>query len=86
VDFWQRGYVMIPGAGYPALRTGNRELGPLLNFTGGASLRTGLGSARDPHAWLLGFDFNVTDTQYLDDIYLKGRVSVVGALSLEAAL
>ena len=75
VDFWQRAYVMGPGFDYPALRTGNRELGPLLNFTGGASLRTGLGASDDPHAWVLGVDFNVTSTQYLDDIYLTQRFS-----------
>jgi hypothetical protein len=86
VDFWQRGYVLLPGLDYPALRTGNRELGPLLNFTGGASLRAGLGSSHDPRAWLLGVDVNFTSTQYLDDIYLTQRFSAVGAISLEAAL
>ncbi len=86
VNFWQRAYVMRPGFDYPALRTGNRELGPLLNFTGGASFRTGLGRSDDPHAWMLGVDFNLTSTQYLDDIYLTQRLSMVGSISLEAAL
>jgi len=86
VDFWQRAYVLSPGFDYPALRTGNRELGPLVNLTGGASLRTGLGKSADPRAWMLGVDVTFTSTQYLDDIYLTQRFSAVGSLSLEAAL
>lgn len=87
VDFWQRAYVMTPGLfDYPALRTGNRELGPLVNLTGGASVRIGLGSSGDPHKWMLGFDVNVTSTHYLDDLYLTQRWSGVGSVSLEGAL
>jgi hypothetical protein len=86
VDFWQRAYVAEPSYDFPSLRTGNRELGPLVNFTGGASLRTALGSRGDIRKWVLGFDFNLTSTQYLDDIYLTQRWSGVGSLSLEAAL
>jgi hypothetical protein len=86
VDFWQRAYVAGPGYVYPALRTGNRELGPLINLTGGASLRAGLGTGAEPRKWLLGFDVNVTSTQYLDDLYLTQRWSGVGSLSLEVAL
>lgn len=86
VDFWERAYVMTAANTYPMLRTGNRELGPLVNMTGGFSLRTMLGTNEDPRKWILGFDFNLTSTQYLDDIYLTQRLSTVGALSLEAAL
>jgi len=85
VSFWRRAYV-LSGFDYPALRTGNRELGPLLNFTGGATGRAALGRRTDPRAWVLGIDANVTSTQYLDDIYLTNRFSFVGSLSLEAAL
>jgi hypothetical protein len=85
VSFWQRAYTLV-GYDYPALRTGNRELGPLVNFTGGGSARAALGRRTDPRAWVLGLDANVTSTQYLDDIYLTQRLSFVGSLSLEAAL
>jgi hypothetical protein len=85
VSFWQRAYTLV-GNAYPALRTGNRELGPLLNFTGGGSMRAAIGRQKDPRAWVLGVDVNVTSTQYLDDIYLTNRFSFVGSLSLEAAL
>jgi hypothetical protein len=29
---------------------------------------------------------NVTETRYLDDLYLKGRLSALGVVSLEAQL
>jgi hypothetical protein len=85
VSFWQRAYT-LSGDAFPALRTGNRELGPLLNFTGGGSFRAAIGKHADPRAWIFGVDANATSTQYLDDIYLTNRFSFVGSLSLEAAL
>jgi len=85
VSFWQRAYT-LSGNDYPALRTGNRELGPLLNFTGGGSFRAALGRHDDLRKWVLGIDANATSTQYLDDIYLTNRISFVGSVSLEAAL
>jgi hypothetical protein len=86
VNFWQRAYTLQPGFDYPALRTGDRELGPLLNLTGGGSFRWKLGRAEHPESWILGVDANVTSTQYLDDIYLTSRLSAIAALSLEVEL
>jgi hypothetical protein len=84
VVFWQRAYVMGQNFDYPALRTGDRELGPLMNFTGGASLRIAVGSSQHPRSWVLGLDANVTETRYLDDIYITSRLAGVSALSVEA--
>lgn len=86
VSFWQRAYVLRPGLDFPALRTGDRELGPLLALTLGLTVRLGLGPADAPQAWLLGLDMNATDTRYFDDLYLRGRGSALVALSLEAQL
>ena len=86
VDFWQRGYVLSPGNDFPALRTGDRELGPLLGITGGARIRIGLGSSAQPKSWIIGFDWNLTHTQFLDDIYITHRLSTIGALTLETEL
>jgi hypothetical protein len=86
VDFWQRAYQFGPGFVYPALRTGDRELGPLVNVTGGWSLRVGLGSHANPTSWVLGFDLNATSTQYLDDLYVTERISVLGGMTLETDL
>lgn len=86
VDFWQRAYVYGPGFEVPALRTGDRELGPLVNLTGGWTMRIGVGSGDHPRSWVLGIDLNGTSTQYLDDLYVTNRVSVLGAVTLEADL
>ncbi len=86
VTFWQRAYTIGSGGDLPALRTGDRELGPLLNLTGGGSFRWGIGSSANPNAWTIGFDLGVTTTRYLDDIYLTQRLSTLGALGLEADL
>jgi uncharacterized protein DUF3570 len=86
VDFWQRAYILEPGYVYPAFRTGDRELGPLINATLGGTLEIGIGPASDPRAWVLGFDVNATSTQYLDDLYITQRTSVLGGVSLGAEL
>jgi hypothetical protein len=84
VDFWQRAYLSGPGFEVPGLRTGDRELGPLVNLTGGWSVRIGIGPDAAPTSWVLGFDLNATSTQYLDDLYVTERTSVLGGMTLEA--
>lgn len=86
VDFWQRAYLYGPGFQYPALRTGDRELGPLVNATAGGTLRLGIGGDANPMSWVLGFDLNGTTTQYLDDLYVTQRISVIGGVTLETDL
>jgi len=86
VDFWQLAYTAGPGFAVPALRTGDRELGPLVNLTGGWTLRVGIGSDASPNSWVLGFDLNVTSTQYLDDLYATERTSALGGVTLETDL
>jgi hypothetical protein len=83
VSFWKLAYVLEPGFDYPALRTGDRELGPLFNATGGWTLRLGVGPDEDPQSWVLGFDVNVTSTRYLDDLYITSRISALGGITLE---
>ena len=86
VSFWERAYILRPGFDYPALRTGDRELGPLLNMTGGWTFRVQLGPEARRSAWVLGFDLNVTETRYLDDLYTTQRLSTLGGFTLEAEL
>jgi uncharacterized protein DUF3570 len=86
VDFWQRAYVFGPGFQYPALRTGDRELGPLTGVTGGFSIRWKLGPPVNTTAWVLGWDLSVMETHYWDDLYITDRLSTVTGLSLEADL
>jgi hypothetical protein len=86
VSFWQRAYILNPGFNFPTLRTGDRELGPLVNVTAGGSARIGLGRATNPRSWLLGLDLNGTWTDYLDDLYVTKRFALVGGASLETEL
>jgi hypothetical protein len=86
VSFWQRAYVLRPGFDFPSLRTGDRELGPLLAGTLGFTFRIKLGPAGDRDQWRVGLDINVTETRYLDDLYLTRRLSAFSTLSLEAQL
>ena len=86
VDFWQLAYVLRPGFDVPAYRTGNRELGPLVNVTAGGSVRLGVGPDRAPSQWTLELDLGATYSWYLDDLYIRDRVSTLGGLSIEGEL
>lgn len=86
VSFWQRAYELRPGFDFPALRTGDRELSPILNLTGGGSVRWHLGPASAPRSWALGLDAGLTWTRYFDALYITQRLSGVTALSLEVDL
>ena len=86
VDFWERGYVLRSGFNFPAYRTGDRELGPLVNFTGGGLLRCGVGPKSAPMKWALALDVETTYSRYLDDLYLTDRTAVLGALSIAGEL
>jgi hypothetical protein len=86
VSFWERAYVLRPNFSFPAYRTGDRELGPLLNFTGGGRVRVGIGSAREPMKWTLGLDVEATYSRYLDNLYYSDRTAVLGALSIGGEL
>ncbi|CAN5526042.1 hypothetical protein BH09MYX1_BH09MYX1_44640 [soil metagenome] len=86
VSFWQRAYTLGANGAIAALRAGDRELGPLVTFTAGASARLGIGPTSAPSSWVLGLDVNAAETRYLDDLYISQRTSVVGGFSLEAEL
>ncbi len=86
VSFWQRAYIASPGFSFPALRTGDRELGPLWNATLGGSMRFGFGPSYDPMRWAIGVDLNANYTWYLNDLYVTHRISTVGGLGLEGTL
>jgi hypothetical protein len=86
VDFWQRAYTLRPGNDFPALRTGDRELGPIVNVTAGGTLHLLVGPDPTPRRYVLGLDVNVTSTSYLDDIYISQRTSGIAALIFEVEL
>ncbi|MFT3768750.1 MAG: DUF3570 domain-containing protein [Minicystis sp.] len=85
VSFWQLAYPTKPdktGAGFtwPSLRTGDRELGPLVGLTFGAGARFALGEKKN---WALGIAGNVNYTRFLDHLFLIDRIAYFGATTLE---
>ncbi len=78
VDFWNRAYVVSEdnqgNVIAPQLRTGDRELGPLLGATGGAGIRFG--------SETVGFTISADAiyTHFLDQLYITDRLAGFGAL------
>lgn len=87
-SFWQLAYTATPdksGVGFtvPALRTGDRELGPLVGLTFGAGARFALGEKKN---WALGITGNVNYTRFLDHLFLLDRLAYFGATTVEVDL
>lgn len=82
-SFWQRAYTASSAVDLPAIRTGDRELGPLTNFGLGGGLRLALGPAGAVNDWLLSATFDGTYTSFADAIYVTQRFSGLAALGLE---
>ncbi len=78
--------MLQPGFDFPAYRTGDRELGPLVNVTGGGTVRFGVGPRGAPMKWSVGLAFEATYSRYLDDLYLTDRSAFLGALSVAGEL
>jgi hypothetical protein len=82
-DFWERAYVVEPtarGFSAPALRAGDRELGPLLGMTGGGGIRLG----GDTMGLVLSAD--AFYSLFLDHLYASSRIAGFGALGYELIL
>lgn len=83
-DFWRLAYVSTPNksglADVPALRTGDRELGPLLGLTFGAGVRFAVGEKKN---WALGLTGNVNYTRFLNHLFLIDRLAYFGATTVE---
>lgn len=83
VEFWERAYSARDIHDLPAVRTGDRELGPLSNFGSGGGVKFALGKAESKHDVLLTVTGDGTWTSFTDAIYVKERFSALGATTLE---
>jgi hypothetical protein len=83
-SFWRLAYVG-DATSVPTYRTGDRELGPLMNLTGGGSVRWGIGPETRVDAWLVGLSFDANYTAFFDDLYITHRTAALASLSLEAS-
>lgn len=82
VDFWQFAYVVeeVPGRGVvlPELRTGNRELGPLLTATLGGGARYQITEMFSLQLQLAGIY-----TRFFDHLYIRDRIGVFTSTTAE---
>jgi hypothetical protein len=79
--FWQRAYTVT--AGIPDIRTGDRELSPLLTGTAGAGASFKLvDDIGKP--WSLIFEIDGSYTRYLDALYISERSTIFSTLAVEA--
>jgi Protein of unknown function (DUF3570) len=83
VSFWQRAYVVAPGGTIPGLRTTDRELGQLLNFSAGGGIRWALGPAQDKDQWALSVSADVTWSRFFDALYIGQRMSGLAVVNVE---
>jgi hypothetical protein len=83
VTFWQRAYSASDVHALPALRTGDRELGPLFTVGAGGGMRLALGKAgaRDDLVLITTFDGNWT--RFADAIYVTERFGAIVTSALE---
>jgi hypothetical protein len=83
-SFYQRTYTATSAADLPALRTGDRELGPL--YTGGLGMgaRFGLGSSMEPFSWALTTTLDGYYTRFTDALYVTDRISGLLSVGAEA--
>jgi hypothetical protein len=88
VSFWQLAYVSGSATGWnlPEYRTGDRELGPLVTFEGGAGVRWYLGSSAEPEKLMLQLTADWMSTSFLNDLYLTSRTAMLGALGFQGQL
>lgn len=84
VSFWQRAYYSNGVDDLPALRTGDRELSPLISGSLGVGSRISLGKPGKLDDLLLVFSADSTYTDFLDALYVTERLSLLLTAGFEA--
>lgn len=87
-DFWRLAYPAQydPATNQttvPAIRTGDRELGPLLGLTLGGGARLDFGEKKN---WGLTLSGDFLYTRFLNHLYVQQRLGAFGALGIEVEI
>jgi tetratricopeptide (TPR) repeat protein len=86
-SFWQLAYegLVQPDGSVvvPTIRTGNRELSPLIGITGGFGVRYAFGAARNYALTVTG---DVAYDKFFDALYILERVGFLGSTTIEVEL
>ncbi len=83
VSFWKRAYTAPSLDMLPALRTGDRELGALVNLGLGGGIRLALGKDGSPNDFVWTTTIDGAYTRFADALYVTDRLSAILATSLE---
>jgi Protein of unknown function (DUF3570) len=83
VDFWKIAYVSKGPLDIPALRTGDRELGAMLNAQAGVGTRLALGPAGAKDSFLLTASVDAVLTHWFNALYIENRLSMLGVVTLD---
>jgi hypothetical protein len=71
------------GLTLPLYRTGDRELSPLVTFTGGGGTRIALGEPEGDIKFGLTFVGDVMYTRYLEALYVTARTAIYGSVGFD---
>lgn len=87
-SFWQHAYPALASMKdqsftLPALRTGDRELGPLYGITLGGGARYAFGEKK---LWAIAVNADIVYSRFLDHLFLLDRLGLFGATTLEVDL
>lgn len=85
VDFWKLAYVSQRNPAtnqllVPALRTGDRELGPMISVTGGGGMRIDFGEKKN---WGFTLTADAIYSRFLEHLFILQRIGYFGATTLE---
>jgi hypothetical protein len=83
VSFWRRAYIARNVHDLPAVRTGDRELGPLASGGLGGGIRIALGPEGHLDDWVLTGTLEGTYTGFLNALYVTERYAGLLAVGLE---
>ncbi len=72
------------GVTVPLFRTDDRELSPLITFTGGGGLRLALDAPESKTQWGLNLSGDIMYTKYFNALFITFRTAVYGAIGIDA--
>jgi hypothetical protein len=86
-NFYSRAYTAALGGDgqfvVPLYRTGDRELSPLVTFTGGGGARLGIGEPEGDVKLGITFVGDVMYTRFLNSLYVVSRTAVYGSVGFD---
>jgi tetratricopeptide (TPR) repeat protein len=88
-NFYQLAYSVVTDPStasvtLPLYRSDDRELSPLITFTGGGGARIALSPSESKTQWGVNLSGDVMYTKYFDTLFITFRTAVYGAIGIDA--